>query len=76
MNAEAQPTALIADDEVLLDFGMNFLRHALFGEEFAKQHPGAYEKRVARRRALAEQNPEAEIEQKMANEDDKYSGEH
>jgi hypothetical protein len=67
---------LIADDEALLDFGLNFLRHTLFGEEFVKQHPGAYEKRVARRRALAEQNPEAEFEQKMAREDDRYSSDH
>ena len=64
---------LIADDEALLDFGLNFLRHALFGEEFVKQHPGAYEKRVERRRTLAEQSKEAEFQKKMALEDDKYS---
>ncbi len=65
-----------ADDEALLDFGMNFLRHALFGEDFVEQHPGAYEKRLARKRALAEQNKEAGFQKKMELEDDKYSGEH
>jgi hypothetical protein len=68
--------ALFADDEALLDFGMNFLRHALFGEDFVEQHPGAYEKRLARKRALAEQNKEAGFQKKMELEDDKYSGEH
>jgi hypothetical protein len=68
--------ALIADDEALLDFGMNFLRHALFGEDFVEQHPGAYEKRLARKRALAEQEKEAGFQKKMELEDDKYSGEH
>jgi hypothetical protein len=68
--------ALIADDEALLDFGMNFLRHALFGEDFVEQHPGAYEKRLARKRALAEQDKEAGFQKKMELEDDKYSGEH
>lgn len=67
---------LIADDEALLDFGLNFLRHALFGEKFVEERPDAYEKRLARRRALAEQEKEAEFQQKMALEDDKYSGEH
>ncbi|PKO58643.1 MAG: 50S rRNA methyltransferase, partial [Betaproteobacteria bacterium HGW-Betaproteobacteria-17] len=56
--------------------GMNFLRHALFGEDFVEQHPGAYEKRLARKRALAEQNKEAGFQKKMELEDDKYSGEH
>ena len=68
--------ALIADDEALLDFGMNFLRHALFGEDFVEQHPGAYEKRLARKRALAKQEKEAGFQKKMELEDDKYSGEH
>jgi len=67
---------LIADDEALLDFGLNFLRHTLFGEKFVEERPDAYEKRLARRRALAEQEKEAEFQQKMALEDDKYSGEH
>jgi hypothetical protein len=67
---------LIADDEALLDFGLNFLRHTLFGEKFVEERPDAYEKRLARRRALAEQQKETEFQQKMALEDDKYSGEH
>ena len=67
---------LIADDEALLDFGLNFLRHTLFGEDFIEQHPGAYEKRLERKRALAGQTQEAEFQKKMAIEDDKYSSEH
>ena len=66
---------LIADDEALLDFGLNFLRHALFGEDFIEQHPGAYEKRLERKRAMAGQNQEAEFQKKMEIEDDKYSNE-
>jgi uncharacterized protein len=66
---------LVADDEALLDFGMNFLRHALFGEDFIEQHPGAYEKRLERKRAMSEQHQEAEFKKKMAVEDDKYSNE-
>ena len=67
---------LVADDEALLDFGFNFLRHTLFGEKFVEERPDAYEKRLARRRAMAEQEKEAEFQKKMALEDDKYSGEH
>ena len=66
---------LIADDEALLDFGLNFLRHALFGEDFIEQHPGAYEKRLERKRAMAGQNQEAAFQKKMEIEDDKYSNE-
>src|SRR4030067_332456 len=57
--------ALIADGEALLDFGMNFLGHAVFGEDFVEQHPGAYEKRLARERALAEQDKEAGFPQEV-----------
>ena len=66
---------LVADDEAPLDFGLNFLRHALFGEDFIEQHPGAYEKRLERKRTLAVQNQEAEFQKKIAVEDDKYSNE-
>lgn len=55
--------ALIADDEVLLDFGLDFLRHTLFGEKFVEEHPDACKKR-------------AQFQQKIALEDDKYSAEH
>ncbi len=65
---------LIADDEALLELGMNFLRHTLFGEIFLEQRPGAHEKRLERHRMLAEKQKETEFQQKMALEDDKYSG--
>ena len=44
---------LIADDKALHDVGLSFPRHALFGEDFVKQHPGAYEKWFERRRSIA-----------------------
>lgn len=66
---------LVADDEALLDFGMNFLRHALFGEKCIPEHPDAYDKRLARRQALLAKEKEASFERKMAVEDQKYSGE-
>lgn len=56
----------VADDEALLDFGLNFLHHSLFGEDFIEQHPGTYEKRLERKRAMAEQNKEAAFQKKMA----------
>jgi len=71
-----QMAALVADDEALLEFGVSFLRHTLFGEKCIEEHPDALDKRLARRRAMAEQEKEAEFQKKMELEDDKYSGEH
>lgn len=70
-----QMAHLVADDEALLDFGMNFIRHTLFGEKCIPEHPDAYDKRLARRKALLEREKEAAFERKMAIEDEKYSGE-
>lgn len=71
-----QMATLVADDEALLEFGVSFLRHTLFGEKCIEEYPDALEKRLARRRAMAEQEKEAEFQRKMELEDDKYSGEH
>jgi hypothetical protein len=65
---------VLADDEALLDFGLNFLRHVLFNEKFLDEHPDALEKRLARKRAMAAQDKEAAFQQKMDLEDDKYCG--
>ena len=67
---------LITDDEALLNFGLNFLRHTLLGQKFVEEHPATYEKRLARRRALTEQQNEVEFQQKMVLEDDNYSSKH
>jgi hypothetical protein len=67
---------LIADDEALLDFGLNFLRHVLFNEKFVDERPDALDKRLARKRAMAEQEKQAAFDAKMAVEDDKYSADH
>lgn len=67
---------LMADDEALLDFGLNFLKHVLFGEKFIEEYPDAYEKRLARKRERAAAAQQAAFDAKMALEDDKYSSDH
>lgn len=61
---------------MLLDLGLNFLKHVLFGEKFIEEYPDAYEKRLARKRERAEQAQQATIDAKMAWEDGKYSSDH
>lgn len=46
---------IVADDEKLLDFAMNFLKQVLFNERFLQEKPGALEKRLARLKQKAEQ---------------------
>ncbi|HNA30112.1 MAG TPA: hypothetical protein PK437_08640, partial [Thiobacillaceae bacterium] len=61
------------DDEALLDFGYNFLKHALFGERFLEEQPGAYEARMERLKSRAE-DIRAEYESNREKlEDEKYS---
>lgn len=45
---------LLADDEALMEFGYNFLKHALFGERFLEEREGAYEERMKRLKSRAE----------------------
>jgi Fe-S-cluster containining protein len=66
---------LVADDEALLDFGLNFLRHVLFAEKFIEEYPDALDRRLARKVERTQQAQDAAFEAKMALEDDKYSGE-
>lgn len=64
---------LVADDEALLDFGYNFLKHSLFGERFLEEKPGAYEERMARLQSRAEAiRAEYEANREKL-EDEKYS---
>ncbi len=64
---------IVADDEKLLDFAMNFLKQVLFNEKFLTERPGAQEKRMARLKAKAAQM-RAEFEANRERlEDEKYS---
>ncbi len=45
---------IIADDEKLMEFGFNFLKHSLFNEPFLEEQEGAFEKRRARLNARAQ----------------------
>ena len=64
---------LLADDEALLEFGYNFLKHTLFGEKFLEEQPGAYEARVERLKAKGEQAREEYLANREKLEEDKYS---
>ncbi|MCX7673889.1 MAG: YkgJ family cysteine cluster protein [Thiobacillaceae bacterium] len=64
---------IVADDEKLLDFAMNFLKQVLFNEPFLTERPGAYERRVQRLKEKAERM-RAEFEANRERlEDEKYS---
>ncbi len=64
---------LLADDEALLEFGYNFLKHALFGEKFLAEQPGAYEARMGRLKARAEKIRDEYLTNREQLEEDKYS---
>jgi Fe-S-cluster containining protein len=64
---------IVADDDKLLEFAMNFLRQVLFNEKFLEERPGAQEKRIARLKEKAERM-RAEFEANRERlEDEKYS---
>ncbi len=64
---------IIADDEKLLEFAMNFLKHVLFNEKFLEEKPGAYEKRLARlKEKAAKLRAEFEANRERL-EDEKYT---
>lgn len=64
---------LLADDEALMEFGFNFLKHALFGERFLEEREGAYEERMARLQSRAA-DIRAEYENNRERlEDEKYA---
>jgi Fe-S-cluster containining protein len=67
-----QMAELVADDEKLMQFGFDFLRHVLFGEKCLTEREGAYEARMDRLKAKAEQI-RAEFEANREKiEDEKY----
>ena len=64
---------LLADDEVLMDFGYNFLKHVLFNEKFLEERDGAYEQRMERLQAKAEKVREEYLANREKNNDEMYS---
>jgi hypothetical protein len=64
---------LLDDDEALMEFGYNFLKHSLFGEKFLAEQPGAYEARMERLKAKAEKMREEYLANREQLEEDKYS---
>lgn len=64
---------LLADDEALMEFGYNFLKHTLFGEKFLEERDGAYEQRMERLKAKAEKLRAEYLAGREALEDEKYS---
>jgi len=63
---------LLADDEALMDFGYNFLKHVLFNEKFLEERDGAYEERMERLKAKAEKLRAEYLANRDTLEDDKY----
>lgn len=64
---------LLADDEALMEFGYNFLKHTLFGEKFLEEREGVYEERRDRLKAKAEKIREEYLANREQLEEDKYS---
>lgn len=64
---------LLADDEALMEFGCNFLKHALFGERFLDERAGAYEARMARLQTRAEAMRAEFLANRERLEDEKYA---
>lgn len=64
---------LVADDEALMDFGYNFLKHVLFNEKFLDERDGAHEERTERLKAKAEKLREEYLAKRNDLEDDKYA---
>ncbi|MCG6940877.1 MAG: YkgJ family cysteine cluster protein [Thiohalocapsa sp.] len=59
-------------DEALLRFAYRFLRQVLFGEHTVQEAADAWEKRVARRKAVWDARRELELARRAKAEDDKY----
>jgi Fe-S-cluster containining protein len=64
---------LLADDDALLEFGYNFLKHTLFNERFLEEREGVHEARTERLKAKAEQMRQEYQDNKDKLEEDKYS---
>jgi len=63
---------LLADDEALMEFGYNFLKHTLFGEKFLEEREGAYEERMDRLKSKAEKLRDEYLANREKFEDEKY----
>jgi len=66
-------TVLLTDDEALIEFGYNFLKHVLFNEKFLEERDGAYEQRMERLKARAEVMKAEYLANRDKLEEDKYS---
>jgi Fe-S-cluster containining protein len=66
-------SVLLSDDEALMDFGYNFLKHVLFNEQFLEERDGAYQLRMERLKAKAEQIKQEYLANRDEVEDEKYS---
>jgi hypothetical protein len=64
--------AVAKDDIVLMDFGFQFMRQALFGERTIAEAQDAWEKRVTERREVWDLRAKAEIARRQQAEDEKY----
>jgi len=60
------------DDEALLAFAYRFLRQVLFGERTIEEVANAWEERVEARKEVWDARKQAEIERRLAAEDQKY----
>ncbi|MEA3278749.1 MAG: YkgJ family cysteine cluster protein [Pseudomonadota bacterium] len=64
--------AVEMDDQILMDFGFQFLRQVLFGECSIEEAEDAWEKRVEERKEVWDMRAQAEISRKQKAEDEKY----
>jgi len=64
---------LLADDEALMEFGANFLKHVLFNEKFLDERDGAFEARMERLKVKAEQVRAEYLTNRDKLEDEKYA---
>jgi uncharacterized protein len=64
---------LLADDDALLEFGYNFLKHSLFNERFLEEREGVHEARMERLKTKAEQLRKEYEDNRDKLEEDKYS---
>lgn len=63
---------IVADDEKLMEFGYNFLRHTLFNEKCLEEREGAHEARMERLKVKAEAARQEYLANREKIEDEKY----
>lgn len=63
---------IVADDEKLMEFAFNFLRHVLFNEKSLEEKEGAYESRMERLKTKGEAMRQEYLANREKIEDEKY----